>query len=157
MISERVSRRHFFYGALLTAAIPAGGFGSTPSLRRLNFRSPNEKLSQWFDISAFRMQTFGTAGNEGRNQYFGPPQKRLDFSVFKSFPITEAVRLQFRAEFFNITNTPNFARPGTNISTWTSSDPATAKPTASGNFGKIIATSGNYTPHDIQFALKLLF
>jgi predicted dehydrogenase len=43
LISERFSRRHFFYGALLTGTIPAGGFGSTPSLRRLNYKSPNEK------------------------------------------------------------------------------------------------------------------
>jgi predicted dehydrogenase len=45
MINERLSRRHFFYGALLTGAIPAGGFGSTPSLRFLGFKSPNEKLN----------------------------------------------------------------------------------------------------------------
>ncbi len=40
-----ISRRQFFYGALLAGAIPAGGFGSTPSLRRLGYKSPNEKLN----------------------------------------------------------------------------------------------------------------
>lgn len=38
------SRRHFFYGALLAGAVPSGGFGSTPSLAALGYKSPNEKL-----------------------------------------------------------------------------------------------------------------
>src|ERR1017187_6358575 len=40
-----VSRRHFFFGALAAGAIPAGGFGSTPSLAQLGYKSPNEKLN----------------------------------------------------------------------------------------------------------------
>ncbi len=40
-----ISRRHFFYGTLLAGAVPAGGFGSTPSLKSLGFKSPNEKLN----------------------------------------------------------------------------------------------------------------
>ncbi|MBZ5580876.1 MAG: Gfo/Idh/MocA family oxidoreductase [Acidobacteriia bacterium] len=39
------SRRHFFYGTLLAGAVPAGGFGSTPSLKTLGYKSPNEKLN----------------------------------------------------------------------------------------------------------------
>jgi predicted dehydrogenase len=45
MNSTGFSRRWFFQGALLAGAIPAGGFGSTPSLSRAGFRSPNEKLN----------------------------------------------------------------------------------------------------------------
>src|SRR6476659_3548335 len=45
MANEGVSRRHFFYGALLAGAVPAGGFGSTPSLTKLGYKSPNEKLN----------------------------------------------------------------------------------------------------------------
>jgi hypothetical protein len=41
----RVSRRYFFFGSLLTAAVPNGGFGSTPSLKALGYKSPNEKLN----------------------------------------------------------------------------------------------------------------
>jgi predicted dehydrogenase len=40
-----ITRRHFFYGSLLAGAIPAGGFGSTPSLKALGYKSPNEKLN----------------------------------------------------------------------------------------------------------------
>ena len=39
------SRRHFFFGALLAGAVPSGGFGSTPSLKSLGYKSPNEKLN----------------------------------------------------------------------------------------------------------------
>jgi predicted dehydrogenase len=40
-----MTRRHFFYGSLLAGAVPQGGFGSTPSLKALGFKSPNEKLN----------------------------------------------------------------------------------------------------------------
>lgn len=40
-----ISRRHFFFGTLLAGAIPAAGFGSSPSLKRLGYKSPNEKLN----------------------------------------------------------------------------------------------------------------
>jgi len=41
----QLSRRHFFYGSLLAGAVPAGGFGSTPSLKALGYKSLNEKLN----------------------------------------------------------------------------------------------------------------
>ena len=40
-----ISRRHFFFGSLLAGAVPGGGFGSTPSLKMMGFKSPNEKLN----------------------------------------------------------------------------------------------------------------
>ena len=40
-----ITRRHFFFGSLLAGAIPQGGFGSTPSLKLLGYKSPNEKLN----------------------------------------------------------------------------------------------------------------
>ncbi|HEV3199639.1 MAG TPA: Gfo/Idh/MocA family oxidoreductase [Bryobacteraceae bacterium] len=45
MSQHRFSRRYFFYGTLLAGAVPQGGFGSTPSLKALGFKSPNEKLN----------------------------------------------------------------------------------------------------------------
>jgi len=45
MSLDSFSRRHFFYGTLLAGAIPSGGFGSTPSLKALGYKSPNEKLN----------------------------------------------------------------------------------------------------------------
>src|SRR5256714_1264032 len=45
MAQNRFTRRHFFYGSLLAGAVPSGGFGSTPSLKMLGYKSPNEKLN----------------------------------------------------------------------------------------------------------------
>lgn len=45
MSQGRISRRHFFYGSLLAGVVPAGGFGSVPSLPRLGYKSPSEKLN----------------------------------------------------------------------------------------------------------------
>src|ERR1700745_3803585 len=44
-MAENFSRRYFFYGSLLAGALPMGGFGATPSLKALGYKSPNEKLN----------------------------------------------------------------------------------------------------------------
>ena len=44
-MGNEFSRRNFFYGALLAGAVPAGGFGSTPSLKQVGYKSPSEKLN----------------------------------------------------------------------------------------------------------------
>ncbi len=51
-------------------------------------------------------------GNTRRNEFHGPPLTTVDFSVFKNTHLTEAINLQFRAEFFNILNHTNFLSPG---------------------------------------------
>ena len=53
-------------------------------------------------------QHFGT---EARNFLFGPPFKQWDFSLYKNTPLTERVKLEFHADFFNIINHPNFSNP----------------------------------------------
>jgi predicted dehydrogenase len=45
MANHTLNRRHFFFGSLLAGAVPAAGFGTTPSLKSLGFKSPNEKLN----------------------------------------------------------------------------------------------------------------
>ena len=45
MKSHGVSRRYFFFGSILAGAVPLAGFGSEPSLKRMGFKSPNEKLN----------------------------------------------------------------------------------------------------------------
>jgi hypothetical protein len=54
-------------------------------------------------------------GTGGRNILRSDSLKQLDFTVMKLFPITEAKQLEFRGEFFNVTNHPTFAAPGTTI------------------------------------------
>ncbi len=55
--------------------------------------------------------TAGDFGTLGRNQIYGPGYWNADFSVTKDAKITETFGVQFRAEFFNIFNHPNFALP----------------------------------------------
>jgi hypothetical protein len=79
------------------------GDGNLPS----DQRSPN----QWFDINAFTQPASGTFGNAHRNNLIGPGQNVFDGSLRKVFAVTESQRLEFRAEFFNMFNHPNFAQP----------------------------------------------
>jgi hypothetical protein len=98
----------------------------------------------------------GTAALGGWTQVPGPGFHRLDWSFFKNFPITESRYLQFRAEFFNITNHPNFNAPnfgGNGVV----SIPGSGNYTSS-TFGEIGGTRDSpYDPRQIQFALKFYF
>ena len=103
----------------------------------------NPTNAKWFNTAAFVPQAAGTLGNERRNQLFGPPQRNLDLSIFKNFPIREAMSLQFRAEMFNLLNQPNFAHPGLSL--------------GQSSFGVISSTTTGADMREIQFALKFLF
>jgi hypothetical protein len=106
----------------------------------------------FFNPNAFTLAAPGTFGTVGRNALYGPGFGSVDFSVFKEFPIIERVRLQFRAEIFNILDRANFANPGTNRNAATS-------------FGLITNTRNGASapgigfgePRNMQLALKLLW
>jgi hypothetical protein len=99
----------------------------------------------------------GVAALGGLVQVPGPGFRRLDFSVFKTFPVKERINLQFRTEFFNVLNHPNFNAPnfgGNGVVSVSGSGDFTNKT----NFGRIGSTrDAPYDPRQIQFALKLLF
>jgi hypothetical protein len=100
------------------------------------------RLNEYFKTSAYVEPTApGDFGTTGRNILRGPAQSDVDFSIIKFIPVREAVRLQFRTEFFNTFNVVNFANPVNVLS--------------SANFGQIVASSTG--PRVIQFALKLNF
>jgi hypothetical protein len=101
----------------------------------------HKSINCWFNPTAFGPSNPGQYGNETRNSLVGPSEFLLDFSVGKTFPIHEKTNIQFRGEFFNLPNHPNFALP-TNL-------------VEAGNFGQI--TSAIATPRQIQFALRLEF
>ena len=90
------------------------------------------------------------------DQVAGPPFKRMDFSVFRNFQITERFRLEFRSEFFNILNHPNFNAPafgGNGVVAVSGSGNFT-----NSSFGEIGSTrDAPYDPRQIQFALKLYY
>jgi hypothetical protein len=117
----------------------------------------NGGLRNYINLNAFQQQPIGKPGAEGRNQCYGPHWRSVDFSLFKDFPITEKYRLSFRAEAFNISNTPNFSLPNITISSWTASRQPQGIPTNAGTFGQITATNIGFTPRVIQLALKLNF
>jgi len=66
----------------------------------------------FFDTSVFSQPTGVTLGNTGRNQFRGPGAWNLDFSLFRAFPFaSNGKRVEFRAEFFNVLNHPNWGNP----------------------------------------------
>lgn len=70
----------------------------------------------YFDPLAFRPVTEARFGNAGYNPLRGPRIINLDFSLYRQFTIAEGMTLQFRAEAFNLTNTPHFGNPSANVS-----------------------------------------
>jgi hypothetical protein len=101
----------------------------------------NPTLDRWFDPTAFRVPDSFTYGNSGRNILRPDPSRDVDFSIFKSFIVRERSRVELRAECFNLTNTPIFSAPNTNIET--------------ASAGRVTSTAN--TPRQIQFALKYIF
>ena len=97
----------------------------------------------YFNTCAFATQPAGQYIPAKRNQLHGPHYRTVSFSLFKTFPIYDRMKLQFRAESFNLTNTPNFANPDAGLG-----DTA---------FGQITAIRSGSVPRQIQFALKLLY
>jgi hypothetical protein len=74
---------------------------------------------RWYNPAAFLLPAAGTYGSAGRDIIEGPGIAELDASLFKMFRLSERMRLQLRAEFFNLINHANFGLPI--ISTFTSS------------------------------------
>ena len=105
-----------------------------------NLPSDQRSINRWYDVSAFQVQPQYTYGNSGRNILFAPGLRNLDFSVQKFFALSERFRLQFRAESFNLTNTPAFGAPNVTINSLTPG---------------VITTAGQ--PRRVQFGLKLIW
>ena len=121
------------------------GGGSRPNNngQSADLPSGERSIDRWFNTSVFSQPEPFTYGNVGRllPDVREPGITNFDFSALKRFPITERTNLEFRAEFFNLFNTPQFGRPN-------------------GTFGNVqfgvIGSQAN-SPRQIQFGLKLLF
>jgi len=105
----------------------------------------------YFDPCAFSLPPPGTLGNAGRNTIISPSVLNADVSVQKEFSIDSEKKLQFRAEFFNLLNHPNFDRNEGNTVTVFSGSSGRRSSSA----GRLSATVG--TARQIQFALRLSF
>ena len=100
---------------------------------------------RWFDPAVFALPLAGTYGNAGRNILIGPGLQSFDLSLFKTTPLSERWKLQFRAEFFNLFNRANFSFPSLIVLTTTGA-PASST-------GRITTTAT--TSRQVQFGLKL--
>ena len=109
---------------------------------------------RYWDINAFALPAANQRGNLGRNTLIGPGLFNLDISLQKSFELAESKHLEFRGEFFNILNHPNFGAPSA-FTAFTGVNAATGAPTIAANWGVISSTVT--TSRQIQLALKLTF
>jgi outer membrane receptor protein involved in Fe transport len=118
------------------------GIYERPNLTGQRISVPNPSPINWFNTNAFAPSIL-VYGNSPRNPVVGPGKHVFDLSLGKIFkmPYRESHSLQFRAEFFNAFNTPQFANPDRFL--------------GDGDFGKI--TSTNLPNRELQFALKYKF
>jgi hypothetical protein len=94
---------------------------------------------QWFDPASYGPAAPGTFGTCGVGTVRGPGLRTADLSVQKEFPLSESKKLEFRAEFFNVTNTPILNSPNTYLNF---------------NLGLVSSSQGE---RKIQFALKFYY
>jgi hypothetical protein len=120
-----------------------GFYSSRPDLIGNPNNGPHT-ADQWVSRSAFGrlnpLTQAGQFGSEGRNAVRGPGIGNVDLSLLKTIRLDERVRLQFRAEWFNLANHANFGLPDNDL--------------ASPNFGRVLEAG---SPRLVQFGLKLLF
>jgi len=116
-------------------------------------RSP----SRWFNTAAFQAPpvffdaqgAFSIPGSEGRNTVTGPGLAVWDLSLQRQILLTERLNLVFRTDAFNLTNHPNFDRPGT-LCTPPSFGQGACLGTS--NFGRITSAENS---RQIQFSMRL--
>ena len=122
--------------------------GGNDRPNKVNHLKNPHTLTEYFNTANYAPQPLGTIGTAQRNSETGPHFRHIDISGFKDFHLTERFNVQFRAEAFDITNTPNFYIPNANASNYQ---------LGSGNFGQVTNYDPNYVPRELQFALKLQF
>ena len=103
-------------------------------------RSRSQEIREWFNTKAFTVNTIGTFGDAGRNSIRGPGALRCDMSFFRTFPLKEAFKLQYRLDASNIFNHTVLGNPNTTVT--------------SSAFGTI-GSAGN--PRILQMALRFVF
>jgi len=99
-----------------------------------------KSTSRYFNTGAFLTPAAGTFGNVGRNTVIGPGMLNVDAVVVRHFRVKEGLDLQFRAEFFNALNHPNFSLVGRILNDAT--------------FGQVLS---QFDPRQLQFGFKLTF
>ncbi|MBM3739320.1 MAG: TonB-dependent receptor [Acidobacteria bacterium] len=122
-----------------TNAFAAGGLRADVS-RNPNLPTGERTLGRWFDTGAFSQPALFQFGNQGVSILRADGIINFDFSVLRNFALGEGRKLQFRGEFFNAPNHPNFEEPGLTF--------------GAPGFG-IVSAAG--PARRIQFGLRLVF
>lgn len=122
-------------------------------------------VNHWLNPAAFTSPPVATAIGQSDyaplggapSQFYGPGYHRIDFSMFKEFQTSDKTHLEFRAEFFNLINHPNFSPPGFNGNGVVAA-PGSLDYTSPSTFGTISSTrDGQNDQREIQFAMKFYF
>jgi hypothetical protein len=114
-----------------------------------NLYSGFQTINEWFNANCYSLQNAGTYGDAGRDTIIGPNLWDLDSSLIRDFnvrKISENLKVQFRAEAFNILNHPSFGNPSTTVFSGTA---------ISATAGKI--TTNSSSPRQLQLGLKVVF
>ncbi len=107
----------------------------------------------FYEPSAFAQSAVDTYGTVGRNTLLGPGSVNMDFSLFRTFKLTERFDLQFRADAANFFNSPHFNRPNGGCSITVSATDLTC--TSGGDF--LAITSAKNDERQFRFGLRLAF
>lgn len=122
-------------------------------------------VNQWYNPKCFTISAPGTFGNLGRNTGRGPNFVNVDLALLKDTRLSERFNLQFRAEFFNIANHPNYSLPSNGLGGGSQLFIGGGKLATPGDLSTYTGRDGTATgikslagsPRQIQFALKLTF
>jgi hypothetical protein len=108
-------------------------------------------------ISVGGNTVYTRAGDVARNQFYGPGYTAVDFGIFKDFSITERVKFQFRAQAYNLFNTPAFANPDADIHDGVANANGTyTTGPASNGFGSISGTR-QQSQRELELAARINF
>jgi len=153
-------------GTVPCAIATTSGFGCNAlKVPGQNPYAGKHNAQQWLNAAAYATPPVATTIGQtdysplggGPGQFRGPGFKRLDFSLFKQFELTERFLLEFRSEFFNLANHPNFSLPGFSA-VGVSAAPGALNYNNPTNFGTITSTrDGQNDQREIQFAVKLYY
>jgi len=127
--------------SMATATDNTGTFQRPNRVCDGNLPGGQQSIKEWYNLACFVAPPIYTFGNTGRNVLIGPKLETWDLGADKDFRITERVGLQFRAEFFNALNHPNFGLPNASIGS-----------SAAGTITTVITNA-----RQVQFALRLHF
>ncbi len=109
-----------YSGPPFTVSTSATSLNAPGNTQTADLVNPEVRITgvrdSWFDPFAFAPVNEPRFGTSGFNILRAPGLVNLDASVFREFPMTERFKLQFRAEAFNVSNTPHFAAPGATVS-----------------------------------------